>query len=588
MIELSRNQEASGGGVIKAIGVGGAGSRAVDRLCREGIAGVELLVANADVRSLAASLTPQKVALGRNSTRGLGAGGDPEVGRAAAVESSAELAGKLAGASLIIVVAGLGGGVGSGSAPEIASIARSQGALVVAVATLPFQFEGKRRKDQALEALNGLRQSTDLVVCFDNQRMSSIVGPAAGIEDAFEVVDALLAQVIRSLSVLVRRRNILNSGLDEVAATVAGQGSTALFGFGVADGEARAEGALARAMQSALLDKGHRLAEADRLWVHVAGGEDMRWSEVQTIMTRASAQVSDQVRIFCGAAIDPALAGAVSVTILAGVPDKDSFAAEEETYAEKRIIPETAPPSYEGFAVAPAEANVVSVSQQNLVNPTQSESEYAFEPASQLGQEQKSEIYPEPVPTEMVAPSMESTSSWETLTEQTVENFEVQVHPEGEPALVRDVSTDQVEADRVMEENLVPGEIAPNHRRSSHAESSREPVHGNRSSPPIPSASGAVGTTENVRREVRQQPLPPETIRESALAASTPQPRQQVTNLPSFPDVGGDAAAKKKETVQEQMKFEPVNRGRFEKTDPTIVDGEDLDVPTFLRRRREG
>lgn len=570
MIELTRSHEYSGGGVIRVVGVGSAGSRAVDRLCREGVAGVELFVANTDARALAASLTPNKITLGRSLTRGLGAGGDPEVGRSAAQESAAELVGKLSGASLVIVVAGLGGGTGSGAAPEIAALAQSQGALVLVVATLPFQFEGRRRKDQAFEALDALRRSTNLVVCFDNQRMSMIVGPAAGIEDAFEVVDALLAQVIRSLSALIRRRSVLNSGLDEVAATVVGARSTALFGFGVADGEGRAEGALARALQSALLDKGHRLADADRLWVHVAGGEDMRWSEVQAIMTRASAQVSDQVRIFCGAAIDASLAGTVSVTILAGVPDS-VFAREPiegsrglaRTY-EQNPLPVTSDQTVtevrtEGQVLSAPPVSELSVSHVISADPVPAAETH--EPVS--GESENS------ASSELSFPLVSAQESKpEVAAEANEPEFE---SPQGsyedpqqfEPDSIHSEPVTRGNDHRVMENDGVSTPHVSNERRVPETHSARS-LGAEVSGGSLNVAVGG-GAVENIRRE----------------------PRNSNVTAPPVSDQESDIALKKKQTVQEQMKFEQVNRGRFEKTDPTIVDGEDLDVPTFLRRRKD-
>lgn len=570
MIELTRSHESSGGGIIRVVGVGGAGARAVDRLCREGAAGVELFVANTDARALAASLTPNKITLGRSLTRGLGAGGDPELGRSAAIESSAELAGRLSGASLVIVVAGLGGGTGSGAAPEIAAIARSQGALVLVVATMPFQFEGRRRKDQALEALDGLRRSTDLVVCFDNQRMASIVGPAAGIEDAFEVVDALLAQVIRSLSSLMRRRNVLNSGLDEVAATVAGARSTALFGFGVADGEGRAEGALARALQSALLDKGHRLGDADRLWVHVAGGEDMRWSEVQAIMTRASSLVADPVRIFCGASVDPSLAGTISVTLLAGVPD--SAVSRQCVEGPGALQPALQAVSPQYFPDRSEGELPQMQSPLNTVLPAagpMSPSVSAME--SEPHQEDLAAVVEEPVRTEIDALSTNDPEPAFVQAQEEVIAVQDDVPSFSGGAPRRNADPAQPEPashvvnNRVMEEaNALPGAPVTGDQQPSGS------VSESLDSTPVEivapaSVIGVGGSVENIRRETRQPAV--------------------VSQAVSIPE--NENALKKKPTVQEQMKFEQVSRGRFEKTDPTIVDGEDLDVPTFLRRRKD-
>src|SRR5712691_2562132 len=198
MIQLSRNyslpEKQEDDLAIKIVGVGGAGSNALDRIVLDGMEHVDLIVANTDVQSLASSVATHKVQLGRAVTRGLGAGGDPELGFNAANESADEIRETLEGARMVFICAGLGGGTGSGAAPCIAQMARESGALVVAFATLPFAFEGKRRCAQADEALRQLQQIADAVVCFENDRMGDIVLPKAGIHQAFAAADLTISQ----------------------------------------------------------------------------------------------------------------------------------------------------------------------------------------------------------------------------------------------------------------------------------------------------------------------------------------------------------------------------------------------------------
>lgn len=514
MIELSRIHETVASGIIKVIGVGGAGSHAVDRISREGIAGVDLIVTNTDARGLSGAITSQKIAIGRAHTRGLGAGGDPELGAAAARESASELAEKLAGASLLIIVTGLGGGTSSGAAPVIAQIGRDLGAHVVVVATLPFSFEGRRRRDQAFEGINALRACSDLVVCFENERMSSIAGTSAGVLDAFAAVDGLLAQAVRSLSAMTRRRNVLSGGIAEIAAAVGGFSATALFGFGIAEGENRGAGALARALESPLLDKGKKLKEATSLWVHVAGGEDMRWAEVQSLMAKASEMTAQDVKMFFGASVDASLVGTIAVTLIAGVPDACEPAFADLVVSSGSREPERIEPKKPDHPSTVLERRVEQNEALQISQTRKAVSVPPFEKKQevQADAEYVTQISVSDVVNELV--NREETAS------ETIEESPVFVQP---PA-------------RLVEDE------APIEKTHGHEQAVLMSPHlGN----------------------------------ESVLQSETP-----VVAEP-------ECAVKKKETVQEQMSFEPVSRGRFEKTDPTIVDGEDLDIPTFMRQRKD-
>ena len=205
---------------IKVVGVGGAGANALDRIVLDGLDKAEHVVMNTDVQSLASSVAGTKVQLGRSVTRGLGAGGDPEVGYNAASESADEIRQALSGARMIFICAGLGGGTGSGAAPLIAQIARDAGSLVVGLATLPFSFEGRRRTIQAQEALERFNQSADAVICFENDRMGDMVAPRAGIHQAFAVADNTISQSVRSVVNLIQRPGLIRIGFDDLLAAL--------------------------------------------------------------------------------------------------------------------------------------------------------------------------------------------------------------------------------------------------------------------------------------------------------------------------------------------------------------------------------
>src|SRR5438094_4997957 len=206
MIQLSKNyslpERQEGFIPIKIVSIGGAGLNALDRIVLDGLERADVVAINTDVQSLASSVAPHKVQLGRSVTRGLGAGGDPEMGYNAAYESADEIRQALTDARMIFVCTGLGGGTGSGAAPAVAQVARESGSLVVVLATLPFAFEGKRRLAQAQEALAKLRENCDAVICFENDRLGDMVAPKAGIHQAFAAADQMISQSVRSITSL--------------------------------------------------------------------------------------------------------------------------------------------------------------------------------------------------------------------------------------------------------------------------------------------------------------------------------------------------------------------------------------------------
>ena len=424
---------------IKIVGLGGAGSNALDRIMLDGPPGAEFVAVNTDMQALTGSVAAEKVQLGRATTRGLGAGGDPEIGYAAAEEALGEIGAAIGGAQMVFLCVGLGGGTGSGAARIVAAQAREQGALVIVFATLPFTFEGRRRMAQADEALAAVRRDADVVICFENDKMGDAVAPLAGIQDAFTMADQTISQSVRAIAALVQRRGLMHLGFDELATALRCPGEAAprcLFGYGEADGDNRANDALARALKSPLMDKGRMLDGARNVLVNVAGGPGMTLNEVQILMEALNRHIGDETRILFGAAVDPRMGQRMSVTILSAL--------------EAQVPAVVSRPAPRAVEVAPA--------------PVERKPEWEME--------------------EPAAPVAEYADSEDAIT--------------------------------LPEPVLVPAEPGP----------------------------------------VR-------------VAASAANPL---------------AKPKRAETKQEQMQFEPVARGRFEKSEPTIVDGQNLDVPTFMRR----
>src|SRR5216110_815546 len=323
MIQLSKNyslpERQEGFIPIKIVSIGGAGLNALDRIVLDGLERADVVAINTDVQSLASSVAAHKVQLGRSVTRGLGAGGDPELGYQAAVESADEIREALADARMIFVCAGLGGGTGSGAAPYVAQLAHEAGALVIAFVTLPFTFEGKRRNAQAREALARLNEVAHSVVCFENDRMGDMTAPHAGIHQAFAMADITVSQSVRSIVNLIQRPGLIRIGFDDLLAALRSPNGRCLFGFGESDSDNRAHDALTQALKNALMDRGRMLADAAHVLVQVAGGPGMTLSEVEILMQELGRHVNDRTQILFGTAVDGRMGNRLSVTIISSL-----------------------------------------------------------------------------------------------------------------------------------------------------------------------------------------------------------------------------------------------------------------------------
>src|SRR5256885_3424535 len=362
MIQLNRNynlpEKADEDIPIKVVGVGGAGTNVLDRIVLDGLDKAELIAINTDVQSLASSVASTKVQLGRTVTRGLGAGGDPEVGYNAAYESADEIRHALSDARMIFICTGLGGGTGSGAAPAVAQVARENGSLVLGFVTLPFAFEGKRRLAQAHDALARLRQNCDAVICFENDRLGDMVAPKAGIHQAFAAADQMISQSVRSIVSLIQRPGLIRIGFDDLLAALRSPSGCCLFGFGESDSDNRAHDALAQALKNPLMDRGRMLADASHVLVQVSGGPGMTLTEVEILMQELGKHIRDETQIIFGTTVDSRMGNRLSVTLIS------SLAADDETMSvvPKPVVvakpapePElpSAPPLWEPVEEAP-------------------------------------------------------------------------------------------------------------------------------------------------------------------------------------------------------------------------------------------
>ena len=460
MIQLNKNYSLPEGLAesipVKVVSVGGAGLNALDRIVLDGLEKASVVAINTDVQSLTSSVAAHKVQLGRTMTRGLGTGGDPELGYDAAVESVDEIRQALADARMIFVCAGLGGGTGSGAAPYVAQLAREAGALVIAFVTLPFTFEGKRRNAQAREALARLIEVAHSVICFENDRMGDIVAPHAGIHQAFAMADTTISQSVRSIVQLIQRPGLIRVGFDDLLAALRPRNGRCLFGFGESDSDNRAHDALTQALKNPLMDRGRMLADATHLLVQVAGGPGMTLSEVEVLMQELGRHVHEQTQILFGAVVDGRLGDRLTVTIITSLaPEEDLSSAQ---------------------------------------TPSALSSASAQPPLREQDQHPEPQIYIEPEPAAMESAPFEESISFE------------------EPVAA-------------------------------------EPL----SAPPPVTSEPQPATVTPLKKAVSQK-------------------EEKLPTDKSLP------------AKQEILQFEPVTRGRFEKSEPTIVEGEDLDVPTYLRK----
>jgi cell division protein FtsZ len=364
------NQElGASSAVIKVIGVGGGGSNAVQRMIESGIKGVEFIAMNTDVQVLDLSGATRKVQLGANLTRGLGAGGNPEIGKSAAEESKTEIRKVLEGADMVFVTAGMGGGTGTGAAPVIADLAREIGALTVAVVTRPFTFEGPRRQRLAEQGVTGLMGRVDTIITIPNDRLLSVVERKTTLVDAFRVADDVLRQGVQGISDIITIPGQINVDFADVRAVMQNAGP-ALMGIGYGVGDQRALQAAQSATNSPLLEQ--TIHGAKGLLVNVTSGEDLTLAEASEAMVYIQQLCdSEDANIFFGTVVDPEMDGTVRVTVLAtgfNPYSREGKKVAEATYNNGATT--TAP--VQTSAQAPVAATVPIAQPQPAVQPVAS------------------------------------------------------------------------------------------------------------------------------------------------------------------------------------------------------------------------
>ena len=300
---------------IKVVGVGGGGGNAVNRMIQSGVKGVEFIAANTDLQDLRKSLAPQKLQIGSQCSRGLGAGAKPEIGRNAALESIDEIRDSLQGADMVFLAAGMGGGTGTGGAPVVAQVAQDMKALTVGVVTLPFNFEAKRRRKVASEGVNELRERVDTLIVVPNENLFSIINRRTPMTEAFGYADDVLRQGVQGISDLITRDGLVNLDFADVRTVMSNKGK-AVMGTGLASGDNRARHAAEQALHSPLLND-NRIDGARGILINVVGGVSMGMQEVDEASTFIKEHGHKDAEIIWGAAINPDFEDQMMITVIA-------------------------------------------------------------------------------------------------------------------------------------------------------------------------------------------------------------------------------------------------------------------------------
>ncbi len=592
---LRDSHEAIPSSAVKIVGLGGAGANMLERIALDSIEGAELLALNTDIRTLGACLAKEKIQLGVNLTKGLGTGGDPELGQQAMLEAETNVREALKGQQIVFLCAGLGGGTGSGAAPIVARIAREEGAFVVVFATMPFFFEGRRRRDQAETSLNELAVLSNALVTFDNNRMGELVLAKQGIHEAFAAADRMISESIKAVIRLVIRPGLINVGLDDLMSALRTNRSRCLFGSGIAEGKDRASKALRNALASPLLDQGSLLKDAQTVLVHLSGGESMTLFEIELLMQNLQKHVPDEAHVLFGAAIDPALGDSLSITLISALPEdaltggtRDSISTISKSIAD--LDTEISAPKEIENPFSEIDGKKNDVSEKKEPEPTvENDSNAKDEPSVteeslEKSDDQESKSTPHPSAKKHgdrdIADNLtggeaskedttETTDDTATQKPSEAEFNEEEERPFAEPEVIHSKPKEEQPTEESEEKEEESDDFA-----SPKAKSSTTPVP--RSRPP---EKPLWGKTESKKDNNSEDPFEDDfseteekpDAQENSDETTAPKTKLKLDSTPGS---------------QSELSFENAPRGRFEGENPNVFDGEDLDLPPFLRKKK--
>lgn len=569
MIEYFKDShESIPSSAVKIVGLGGAGANMLERIALDSLEGAELLALNTDIRTLGACLAKEKIQLGINLTKGLGTGGDPELGQQAVLEAEAEVRKALKGQRIVFLCTGLGGGTGSGAAPIVSRIAREEGAFVVVFATMPFFFEGRRRREQAETALNQLAVLSNALVTFDNNRMGELVLAKQGIHEAFAAADTMISESIKAVIRLVIRPGLINVGLDDLMSALRTTRSRCLFGSGISDGKDRASKALRNALASPLLDQGSLLKEAQTVLVHLSGGESLTLYEIELLMRSLQKHVPDHAHVLFGAAIDPSMGDKLSITLISALPEDALTGASKDSISKLTDTAKT----------------VAKLKSEELESPFSVKNQKTEETTEDTEQE-KPEALDE-------VPSLFDDAEPESTTETFAEKGEETEEEERPFAEFTSKTASEAKKEDVPDTPDAPHEESKSESLDEPSEPAEEPkaekstgdeeaLKSKYSAPP-----GAA-----LKKPSDEKPLWGKDEKNNASQQDAEDDDPFSISLDDEAEVPKTASPElklgtKPSGSQSELSFDSAPRGRFEGENPNVVDGEDLDLPPFLRKKK--
>ena len=541
---------------VKIIGVGGAGANMLDRIALDGMEGAELLACNTDARTLTSSVAPEKIQLGRNLTRGLGAGGDPALGHQAAQEAELEIRDALRDRKIIFICVGLGGGTGSGAAPLLAQLARDEGAFTVVFATTPFNFEGARRREQAENALAELSTLANALITFDNTRMGELVLAKQGVHEAFSAADRMVSESIRAVTRIVMRPGLVNIGLDDLMAALSSPKSRCLFGSGIAHGENRAQQALKNALVSPLLDRGSLLNDTDTVLVHICGGEDMTLYELELLMRGLSKHVPETAQILFGTSVDPAMAESLSVTLVSSLPEDRLRADFTKNVAAKRAEKIKEPDAEEAEPSEEALSEETGSSEKPAELDSSDDAVADGNSALESGLDSQPDgVEEEPAADQEDGISLESADE-EAKFEEVEQDIQLDAGSNIRMRVKELPHPEELDSEeRVPDE--VPALVSEEVSDSGFAEA-------------VPSLAE---TGQSLELEDD----------DAFFAETGPAGGPVPIKVESLEEIQASAKAKR---PQGELALDGGPKGKFEGEDPNLIEGEDLDIPPFLRKKK--
>ncbi len=613
---------------ICVAGVGGAGLNVLDRISLDRMVDASLVSMHTDVRVLTQAMATVKIQLGSEMMRGIGSGGDPELGREAAVASQEQIRAAVQGHDMVFICTGLGGGTGSGAAPVVAEIAKDCGAMVFIFATMPFAFEGRRRLRQAEQSLEELQRCSDALILFENNRMGELTLPKEGIQKAFSQADQLIGHSVRAISSIVTQPGIVRMSMADLMTALRSPNSRCLFGFGEARGANRVTEALKRALKSPLVNQGLLLQNSRNLLVHVSGGESLALSEVEVLMKNLGKYVPEETQILFGLSVDAKLGDTLALTLISSLSAQEmalestSQAFDKLTVAATAPLVITAPKAVEldlpAMVVAPApvvrkieaspgQMTVPPAARPIAVPPPLSITDL-FEPVEEA-KPAAPVAQPEPVaevvvaPIEVAAPvAVVAPAPPAEIVAPVAKVEPVYVAPvvvqEPEPIIV-EAPIVAVEAPVVREPEpvapvaakpveLVKPSVFAMVEEDDDFEEEEEP---HAFIPPVVThvpktvLSSVIEAAKPVTHTVQSTKQEPESILARTIAKQPVERRREPEPEVTFTNSAPAKNMPKSSYEQSTLKLSQEEIARFKGTDKTIVEGVDLDVPTWMRMR---